>query len=163
MERQPIITRTHVRIASAVLTLIGLAYTYYAFQLPIGDPPGTGEGAFPSAVGVLWTAFGLYITLRAPDIQIRDGEVGVWPDAKMMKRLGFAVALCVAFLVTLPILGMIVTSGLFLILMGRLAGAAWAKTVLASVVLPIFFWIIFVKLLQVSLPSGVLLAYLFGS
>lgn len=162
MERQPVITRAHIRIASAVLTLIGFAYTYYAMQLSLGDPPGTGVGAFPSAVGVLWTAFGLYVTLRTPDIQIRDGEVGVWPDARMMKRLGLAVALCAGFIAMLSALGMLVTSGLFLILMGRLAGAPWGKAILASVVLPISFWVIFVKLLQVSLPLGALFVYLFG-
>jgi hypothetical protein len=56
-----------------------------------------------------------------------------------------------------------VTSGLFLILMAQLSGAPWGKSLLASIVLPIFFWLVFVKLLQVSLPAGSLFVRLFGS
>ncbi|MGL5164345.1 MAG: tripartite tricarboxylate transporter TctB family protein [Afipia sp.] len=163
MESRSLVTRTHVRIASAILTAVGLAYTYYALQLPLGDPIGTGVGATPSAIGLLWVIFGCFVTLRTPDIQVRDDEVGTWPSLAMTKRLALAVALCFGFVVTQPLLGMIVTSGLFLILMAQLSGAPWGKSLLASIVLPVFFWLVFVKLLQVSLPAGSLFAYLFGS
>lgn len=163
MEHHPPVTRTHVRIASAILTAVGLAYTYYALQLPLGDPIGTGIGATPSVIGLLWVTFGFFVTLRTPDIQVRDDEVGTWPNVQMMKRLALAIVLCLGFVVMQPLLGMIVTSGLFLILMAQLSGAPWGKSLLASIVLPIFFWLVFVKLLQVSLPAGSLFVYLFGS
>lgn len=163
MEHQSPVKRAHVRIASAILTTIGLAYTYHALQLPLGDPSGTGVGAMPSALGVLWVAFGLYVTVRGSDVQVRDDEVGTWPNFAMMKRLVAAVILCFGFVVMQPLLGMIVTSALFLILMAQLSGAPWGKSLLASIVLPIFFWLVFVKLLQVSLPAGSMFVFLFGS
>lgn len=163
MEHHPTVTKTHIRIASAILTTIGLAYTYHAFQLPLGDPPGTGVGAMPRAVGALWVAFGLYVTVRGADIQVHDDEVGIWPTFAMVKRLAAAVILCFGFVIMQPLLGMIVTSALFLVLMAQLSGAPWGKSLLASIVLPIFFWLVFVKLLQVTLPAGFLFVFLFGS
>jgi putative tricarboxylic transport membrane protein len=163
MEHHPPVTRTHIRIASTILTTIGLAYTYHALQLPRGDPPGTGVGAMPSAIGVLWVAFGLYVTVRGADIQVRDDEAGTWPNFAMMKRLVVAVILCFGFVVMQPLLGMIVTSALFFILMAQLSGAPLGKSLLASFVLPISVWLVFVKLLQVSLPVGSLFVFLFGS
>jgi putative tricarboxylic transport membrane protein len=163
MERHPTITRGHVRIASAILTIIGAIYAYRAFYLSLGDPPGTGVGITPIAIGVLWVAFGLYVTLRAPDIQVRDGEVGSWPGREMTRRLLLAIGLCFGFIVVLPFLGMVVTSGLFLVLIGRLAGAPWGKSLLTGIVLPMVFWLIFVKLLQVSLPEGSLFEFVFRS
>jgi putative tricarboxylic transport membrane protein len=163
MESHPPVTRTHVRIASAILTAVGLAYTYHAFQLPLGDPIGTGTGATPRVIGVFWVTFGFFVTLRTPDIQVRDDEVGTWPNFAMIKRLTLALALCFGFVLMLPVLGMIVTSALFLILMAQVSGAPWGKSSLASIVLPIFFWLVFVKLLQVSLPTGSLFVFLFWS
>lgn len=163
MERHPPATRAHVRIVSAILTAVGLAYTYFALQLPLGDPIGTGVGATPSVIGMLWVTFGVFVTLRAPEIQVRDDEIGTWPSFAMTKRLLLAVALCFGFVVMLPLLGMMVTSALFLILMAQVSGAPWGKSLLASIVLPFFFWLVFVKLLQVSLPAGSLFVYLFWS
>jgi putative tricarboxylic transport membrane protein len=161
MEGHPTITRGHVRIASAILTTTGAIYAYRAFHLSLGDPPGTGVGIIPIAIGVRWVAFGLYVTLRAPDIQVRDGEVGSWPCSEMTRRLLLAIGLCLGFIVVLPFLGMVVSSGFFLVLIGRLAGAPWGKSLLASIVLPVVFWLIFVKLLQVSLPEGSLFEFVF--
>ncbi|ARQ00106.1 tripartite tricarboxylate transporter TctB family protein [Pseudorhodoplanes sinuspersici] len=162
MERYPPIAKPHVRIASAILTAVGLVYAYYALQLPLGDPAGTGVGAVPTVIGVLWVAVGLYVTFRDVDLQIRDSEVGTWPSREMAVRVALAVALCVGFIVMMPLLGTLMTSGGFLFLMGRLAGAPWSKALFASIVLPIFFWLVFGKLLQVALPAGSLLALATG-
>ncbi|MEH2510380.1 putative tricarboxylic transport membrane protein [Nitrobacteraceae bacterium AZCC 1564] len=162
MERQPLIAKSHVRIASAILTGAGLIYFYNALQLPLGDPLGTGVGAVPTFVGILWIIFGLYVTCRDADIQIRDSEVGTWPDRQMAIRLGLALVLCFGFIIVMPLLGTVATSGLFLLLMGRLAGAPWGKSLVASVALPVFFWLVFVKLLKVSLPVGSLFAFATG-
>jgi putative tricarboxylic transport membrane protein len=160
MEQHPPITRAHVRIASAILTLIGLAYLYHALQLPLGEPRGTGVGATPIAIGVLWVAFGIYATLRTPESQVRDGEVGTWPTPQMAKQLGLAIVLCIGFIALLPLFGMSLTSGLFLLFIARVAGARWRKSLFASIVLAIFFWLIFVRLLQVSLPEGSIISLL---
>lgn len=98
--------------------------------------------------------------MRTPEIQVSEGEVGAWPTPQMAKQLGLAIVLCIGFIVLLPFFGTSLTSGLFLLFIARVAGAPWRKSLFASIVLPIFFWLIFVKLLQVSLPEGSLVSLL---
>ena len=154
MEHSRRITRGQVRIASAILTLFGALYTWQATRLPIGDPIGSEEGGTPLVIGVLWVLFGLYVTLKAPEPGAHDDEVGTWPSRAMAGRLAAVAALCVAYIVMLPWLGTIATSFLFMTAMARMCGAPWLRSMAASLVLAVAFWLLFVDLLDLSLPTG---------
>lgn len=156
MERLSRISRGQVRLASAIMTLLGVLYTWWAFQLNAGDPPGSGEGGTPMVVGVLWIAVGIFVTLRGLPPQERSDEVGTWPDRTGWFRLVIVSSLCLGFVGFMGILGTILTSFVFMTLMARLCDASWPKSLMASAAMSIFIWLLFVKFLQLSLPVGVI-------
>jgi hypothetical protein len=163
MESLPRVTKEHVRIASAIMTIIGALYTWQASRLPMGDPVGSGEGGTPLIVGILWVVFGLFVTVRTPALHEHDEEVGTWPDSAAIKRLVIAVLLCIGFVVFLNVLGTLATSAIFMAFMARLCGASWARSATVSIIMAVCLWLLFVKLLQLSLPQGVILAMLPGA
>ncbi|MBH5384722.1 tripartite tricarboxylate transporter TctB family protein [Bradyrhizobium sp. CNPSo 4019] len=149
-----------VRSASLILTALGLFYLHQASMMPLGDPPGTGIGAVPLMVGTCWVAFGLYVTIRNQSGLVDSGP---WPKGRAALRALYALLLCVVYIVGLPFLGIFITTGVFLVLMARLAGAPSTSALVVAVMTPIAFWVIFSLGLKVSLPYGSLLAAVLGS
>jgi Tripartite tricarboxylate transporter TctB family len=147
-----------IRLASLILTVAGLFYLYQAIELPMGDPPGTGVGAVPVLVAVCWVVFGAFVTVRNRGA---SADLGPWPRGSAALRVGGAFFLCVMFIVGLPFFGIFLTTGVFLLLMGRLAGAPWTSAVILSAATPVAFWIVFSLGLKVSLPFGSLLTVIF--
>jgi hypothetical protein len=139
------------RLASCILTAAGLFYLYHASGLPLGDPPGTGVGAIPLLVGICWVAFGAYSAVRIPKA---SPESGPWPRGREALRVPAALLLCVAFIVALSFFGIFLTTGIFLLLMARLAGSPWKSALILSVATPAAFWVVFSWGLKVSLPYG---------
>lgn len=156
MERLHYVTREHVRIVSAILTVLGAFYCWQAWQLPMGDPLGSEAGGTPMLIGTLWVLLGAYVTLRAPGPANHDEEVGTWPDRRMAGRLVAVAVLCAGFIVLLPWLGTITTSFAFMAIMARMCGATWLRSIVSALVLSLAFWGLFAWLLELSLPSGAL-------
>jgi hypothetical protein len=148
------------RLASCILTAVGLFYLYHASLLPLGDPPGTGVGAIPLLVGICWVAFGAYSAVRIPNA---SPESGPWPRGREALRVPVALVLCVAFIVALSFFGIFLTTGIFLLLMARLAGSPWKSALILSVAAPAAFWLVFSWGLKVSLPYGSLVLAVLGS
>jgi hypothetical protein len=146
---------TGARLASVILTGAGLFYLCYASQLPLGDPPGTGIGVIPLLMGICWVAFGAYSAVRIPKA---SPESGPWPRGHEALRVLAALLLCVAFIVALSFFGIFLTTGVFLLLMARLAGSPWKSALILSVATPAAFWVVFSYGLKVSLPYGSLVS-----
>jgi len=163
MERLSRITQGQVRLASAMMTLLGVFYTWWAFQLDAGDPPGSGEGGTPMVVGVLWVAVGILVTLRGAAPQEHSDEVGTWPDRRGWFRLVIVGSLCLGFVAFMGVLGTILTSFIFMTLMARLCDASWPKSLIASAAMSVFLWLLFVKFLQLSLPVGKIFSLWLGA
>lgn len=149
-----------VRWASLILTALGLFYLYQASTMPLGDPPGTGIGAIPLLVGTCWVTFGIYATIRN-----RSGlaHSEPWPKGRAAVRAVYALLLCALYIVGLPFLGIFITTGAFLLLMARLAGASWTSALGVAVITPAVFWVIFSLGLKVSLPYGSVFTVFRGS
>ena len=159
MDRSRLITRGHVRATCASLTLIGAAYLWHAWQIPLGDPAGSGNGGTPRITGLLWVLFGLLATFRARPVDGTEGDGSRWPDMAMSVRIAQVVGLCLAFVVALPFLGMVGTSAIFMVLMAVLCGASWTRAALVAALMAAAIWLVFAKLLQVSFPTGSLLPF----
>jgi|AraplaDrversion2_2_1032049.scaffolds.fasta_scaffold00618_34 hypothetical protein len=143
------------RLASCILTAAGLFYLYHASRLPLGDPPGTGVGAIPLLIGICWVAFGAYSAVRIPKA---SPESGSWRHGREALRVPAALALCMIFIVALSFFGIFLTTGVFLLLMARLAGSPWKSAVILSIATPAAFWLVFSWGLKVSLPYGSLVS-----
>ena len=151
-----LVTRRHVRIATALLTLLGCGYLVQALRLPFGDPGGTGSGGTPVAIGLLWVICGAYLVVRTPPVHVHDEEVGTWPDPGQTRRLGFVLVLCVGFLLALPVLGLLATAALFMVAMARFCDASWPRSIAVSLLASAALWLVFVKGLQLTFPVGLL-------
>lgn len=163
MDNLPRVTRTQSRIAAAVLTLVGLGYTLAAFQLPIGRPFGSGSGGTPVLIGIAWCIFGAYLTLRPPEITTVDDETGTWPAGAGLRRIVLVLALCAAFIVMMNVVGTIGTSVIFLFVMALTFGGTVRQALISSVLLSAAFWLVFIHLLQVRLPAGIILPAIIGN
>jgi len=162
MEQLRRVTRRDVRLASAIMGAIGAAYTVDAFLLPIGNPVGTGSGAMPTVVGLLWVFCGAYLTVWPPEITQHDDEVGTWPTRDMIVRVAVVLCICFGVIIVLPKLGITVTSAIFMALMARIAGASWLNAILSSIVLAAAIWVVFVYLLDLTLPVGTWMTLIWG-
>lgn len=156
------ISGRQVRGASAVITLIGIAYSWLAFQLPLGDPLGSGEGTVPMLIGALWVFFGAMVTIQPPRLYEYSEEAGTWPDGTGVRRLLIVAVLCLGFVLFMHSLGMALTGLIFMVLMARLCAASWANSLIAGVVMTIGMWLLFEKFLQLSLPAGTVFSFLHG-
>lgn len=112
----------------------------------------------PTLVAVCWVIFGAFVTVRNSRA---SADLGRWPRGGPGLRVGFAFLLCVVFIVGLPFFGIFLTTGIFLLLMGRLAGAPWASATVLGVATPVAFWVVFSLGLKVSLPFGSLINAIF--
>ena len=163
MEEFPRVTKAQVRIASAILTAIGIFYTWEAFQLSMGNPIGSGSGATPVLIGLAWSAIGIYVTLRPQEIGVEGDDEGVWPSPSGVRRIVMVLAFCAGFVVAMNYVGVIPTSLVFLFVMALSFGGSLLQALLTSTLLSAALWFVFIYLLQVRLPTGSLVSSLFGS
>lgn len=153
------ISGRQVRIASAVITLIGIAYSWLAFHLSLGDPLGSGEGTVPMLIGTLWVIFGAVVTINPPPLNEISEEAGTWPDKRGAQRLLIVAALCLGFVLFMNFLGMSLTALIFMVLMARLCGASWKSSLIAGVLMTFGLWALFEKFLQLTLPAGFIFSF----
>jgi hypothetical protein len=162
MKEFPRVTNTQVRIASAILTLFGIFYTWEAFQLPMGKPVGSGSGSTPALIGVAWSVIGAYVTVRVPEITLGEDGEGLWPNAEGTRRIVMVLLLCTGFILAMNYFGIIATSVVFHFIMAVAFGGGLLQALLTSTLLSAALWLVFVHLLQVRLPTGTLVTTLFG-
>ena len=135
--------------------LIAAGYLALALDLPFGHLDQPGAGIFPVLAGTVLVAASLMAIWEglklAPDVRV---EIPAGADRK---RLLILVALLLAFLVALPILGQLISSTIFCILLMRgLSSLSWPRIVVYSFVMCGALYAVFVVLLKVPLPRGLL-------
>ncbi len=136
--------------------LLAIVYIGLSFKLPFGELDQPGAAVFPIIVGVL-LIFASLATLwegwrfdKSVLVQLPAGE-----DRKRVLSL---IGLLVGYFIALPWLGQIISSTLFLILLMRvLSGLSWPRIVCYSLAISLMLYAVFVLLLKVPMPRGMLL------
>lgn len=152
-------TRIQKRKAYLVVGGLGLAFSvaYLALssQLPFGQRDQPGAAVFPMMVGVVLVLASLATLNEARQMpRAEHVELPAGPDR--MRVLGLIAALLGYFLL-LPWLGQIATSMLFFVaLMRLLSQYSWPRLVAYSVVMSLAVYGVFVLVLKVPMPAGVL-------
>jgi putative tricarboxylic transport membrane protein len=142
-----------------VLGGIGLffsaGYLGMSFRLPFGQLDQPGAGVFPVIVGImlmlasLTTMWERWRLDRAEQVEI--------PVSVARKRLLSLISLLFGYCLALPWLGQIISSILFCVLLVRmLSDLEWPRIVAYSLGISIALYVVFVSLLKVPLPRGVL-------
>lgn len=126
------------------------AYTYTFADVPLAFRQGMGPERYPQlviAVIVLMCVVLIVQSYGKPD-------EGVPPIDRAALLAG---AGAVAFMLAVPLVGMIVAMGLALFGLGVLWGERrWLPLILNSVLLPVALWLLFVRGLKVVLPQSLL-------
>lgn len=142
--------RNHRDFWSGVLFLVtGILFMVLSRQYTLGTAAKMGPGYFPTILGGLMALLGLLIVI--PSLGGRGPVVRV---ARIdFKAIGLILLAVAVYAATLPKLGFIVALFL-LILIASLASHEFKlrTTLLTSVVLLVFSWLVFVKGLELQFP-----------
>jgi putative tricarboxylic transport membrane protein len=137
--------------------LFSAGYLAMAVELPFGELSQPGAGIFPVVAGVILLAASL-ITIWEGRKLDPDSQLALPSGADARRLLGLVAAL-LGFLVALPLLGLLISSTLFCILLMRIiSDLGWPRIAVYSVLICSALYGVFVFLLKVPMPRG-LLAY----
>ena len=141
------------RIWGIVICGVGIFYLIEGLSLPpaaIGDP--LGPLAFPTLLGVSFIACGVYLALRP----------GPRPPQPILVRKSFRLvlilfALLLAYSISISWAGYLLSTFLFVLIAAFLMGErSWPRGIIFAAVFSTGVFFLFVRLLTIPLPLGVL-------
>lgn len=144
------------RILGGILLLVSIAGIWIArgFEAPFSYEP-VGPRAFPMLILAL-------LGISAIALMLEKKSDTVWAPPPVMVRIGalFAIVLIYAWL--FDKLGFILSTALMVIPVARFFGASWKQCVTGGVALGASLFILFDRLLDVALPTGLWLNNILG-
>ncbi|MFD5225984.1 tripartite tricarboxylate transporter TctB family protein [Microbacterium sp. NPDC058342] len=149
------------RTGRAVIGLVGVAvsggYLSVALGMPMGGAGTPGPGRFPMIVGIAAIIISLLVIGEAVLSSAGGGEIELPKGREAKNVIGFAV-LTIAFILLLPLLGQYIGATLyFMAMIWFLGRIAWWKVMLYGLIAGIGTSFVFIELLGVRLPAGVIL------
>jgi len=135
--------------AGVMFIVFGLLFMALSRQYQIGTAAKMGPGYFPMILGGLMAFLGLLVVL--PSIRARTPALKV--DRMDFRSNAMVLLAVIAYALALPKLGFIVAVFL-LILISAMASHEFRlkETLISSVVLLVFSWLVFVKGLELQFP-----------
>ena len=130
--------------------VVGLAFAWGATDYSMGSGARPGPGYFPMMLSVLMAIIGAVVIFTSLTLEVEGGD----PVGDIAWRpLLVVVAAIVLFAVALPRLGLIATTPLLIIVVSFASTEfKWPGVLIASVVLDVFSWLVFVKGLNLTIP-----------
>lgn len=120
----------------------------WSIEAPFAYEP-VGPRAFPLLLALIIGLCGLWLVYKGGHAVERNP-----PGAN--GRIAMMVVFVTAYAFLFQWLGFIVATSLMTIFVGRLFGGSWLKCAIGGVVMSIFFFVLFDKVLDVVLPGGLL-------
>lgn len=140
-------------VISAVLSVV---YTVQALDMPTGTLASPGPGAWPVAVGVGWILISVVVLFEAFRTQEIDKADFLPRGSKLIQVVIFA-SLTIGYVVLIPLLGIYICSVLFAVgVLKTLSASSWAKCLISGGIIGTAISLVFVEVLQVRLPLGLL-------
>jgi putative tricarboxylic transport membrane protein len=142
-------------IIGSIGLVFSVGYLSVSFQYPFGQLDQPGAGVFPGIVAVIMILASLATLWEGWQM---DKAMQVYlPDGTDRKRLLSLIGLLLGYMLMLPWLGQIIVSMLFGVLLLRvLSDLGWPRIFLYSLVISIALYVVFVILLKVPMPRGML-------
>ncbi|MDQ2778893.1 MAG: tripartite tricarboxylate transporter TctB family protein [Pseudomonadota bacterium] len=143
------------RILGACCVVAGVAMGLAArgYAAPISYEP-VGPRAFPLLLAGLLAAGGLWLALR-------PGPHGFDLARSNWKPIGLAVAAVFVYTALFQTLGFPLATALMAVPVGMAFGGTWKQSLIGGVALGVVLYLLFDKLLDVVLPTGIL-SFIFG-
>lgn len=143
-------------LVGGILVLMGIIAAVSCMQIRVkGGSTDPGSRLFPMLASISLALCGLGVLLSAA-----RSEEKKFLDKNGWKRMGLSFVILVLYVLALKYIGFLISTVVFLfVVVGLLADgkkvAMWSR-VLYSVVITVFAWYMFVKVLSMPLPVGVL-------
>lgn len=120
----------------------------WGIEAPFAYEP-VGPRAFPLLLALIIGLCGLWLVYKGGH-QVEANPPGA--NARIALMMGFAVAYAFLF----QWLGLVIATTLMTMCVGRLFGGGWIKCAIGGVVMSVLFFLLFDKVLDVVLPTGLL-------
>jgi putative tricarboxylic transport membrane protein len=146
-------------IADSLWLILGVAVCVESWNLKIGTFQSPGPGFLPFWAGLFLGLFSLVSLLQTTYSKTVDDEPSVWTGAKVSK-LALVLLALLLYVALLDILGFFPCTLLLLIFLFRVVEPySWYTVLLASVLSLVSVYAVFVLLMDVRLPSGILFSW----
>ena len=148
------------RVIFVCILVLTAVYFYATAQIPtleIGDP--LGPKAFPRllGIGMLITAAMLFLEMWRARKTPPEATSQPFGDRRHLTVIAAVVACTAVYLAVFTLLGFVLATSIYLLaLMAYFHPGKWTSNCLTSVLFSICSYLMFTKLLGVSLPPGVL-------
>lgn len=134
--------------AAALVVAACLAWYGHDLQAPFAYEP-VGPRAFPMLVAAIIALCGVRLVIK--------GGNPAEPNAPGANaRISLMVAVVAGYAVAFQWLGFVIATTIMAVLVGRLFGGTWLKGLLGGAVMGLGFFLLFDKVLDVVLPTGML-------
>ncbi|WP_447922639.1 tripartite tricarboxylate transporter TctB family protein [Achromobacter aegrifaciens] len=120
----------------------------WGIEAPFAYEP-VGPRAFPLLLALIIGLCGLRLVYKGGH-QVEANPPGA------NGRIGLMMAFTVAYAFLFQWLGFVIATSLMTVFVGRLFGGSWIKCAIGGVVMSLFFFVLFDKVLDVVLPGGLL-------
>lgn len=139
-------------VAAMVLWVIAATIWWQSTKWPQAADVAGNPVVLPRALALIMVATGLgLVLLRRPD-PVEDGDTA----AHRLRDALAAVGVTMVLALLLDPLGLIPAGVLYILALQRIVGAPWRLAVPFALATPVTIWLIFVSLLNVPLPAGLL-------
>jgi putative tricarboxylic transport membrane protein len=139
--------------AVCVVAAAGMAFAAIDYAAPISYEP-VGPRAFPLLLAGLMALAGAWLIAR-------PGPHGFGLAREHVKPIGLAVVAVFAYAALFETLGFPLATALMALPVGMAFGGSWKQSLAGGVVMGLVLYLLFDKLLDVVLPTG-LLSFLLG-
>ena len=146
-------------IADSLWLILGVAVCVESWNLKIGTFQSPGPSFLPFWAGLLLSLFSLVSLLRTASAKEIEGEPPVWTLRKISKP-GLVLLALLLYVALLNTLGFLLCTLVLLIFLFRAVEPyPWHTVLLASVLSLASVYAVFVLLMDVRLPSGILVSW----
>jgi putative tricarboxylic transport membrane protein len=120
----------------------------WGLEAPFAYEP-VGPRAFPLGLSLVIALCSGWLVFKG------GGEVEPNPEGANL-RIAMMVGLIAAYAFLFVWLGFVLANAVMVIFVGRLFGGSWTKVLISGVVMSVSFYLLFDKVLDVVLPTGLL-------
>ena len=145
--------RVKAGAVGGVFLLLGVFICFEGLQVPVGTVRMPGAGFFPLLLGIALSALSILL-LAMSVVSPPAGATALWPERREVVYLAATVA---AAVLLFERAGFLVTMALFLVVAVRVLGKMrWSTVIVLALVGSVSSYVVFSRVLQIALPSGIL-------
>lgn len=143
--------RINDRVFGVLLLILAVAYGYGASQFPVpfGGQEAVGPETFPIMLSIILGIGAVYMVIK-PDEDVK------WPAVSMLVELAIVSVVLALFAFALEYLGFVLSATPAVAFLCWRMGATPVKSLLTGVITAVVIYVLFTRVLELALPSGIL-------